>query len=92
MHPHELEEIEYRSGPVLWDATPGVCCAAYHLGACDHTEAWDSDFYAEEEARWRAEKPRRGRRPGCRPRRMAGGGGGPPGRDCRGPLLMGATT
>lgn len=57
MHPHELEEIEYRSGPVLWDATPGVCCAAYQLGACDHTEAWDSDFYAEEEARWRAENP-----------------------------------
>lgn len=26
------------SGP-LWDATPGVCCAAFQLGACAHTEA-----------------------------------------------------
>jgi len=25
--------------PVLWDATPGACCAAYQLGACSHTEA-----------------------------------------------------
>lgn len=30
-------------GPRLWDATPGVCCAAYQLGACPHTEAYDYD-------------------------------------------------
>lgn len=28
-------------GPRLWDATPGVCCAAYQLGACPHTEGFD---------------------------------------------------
>lgn len=22
----------------LWDATPGVCCPAFQLGACEHTE------------------------------------------------------
>jgi hypothetical protein len=26
-------------GPSLWDADPGVCCAAFQLGACAHTEA-----------------------------------------------------
>lgn len=25
-------------GPVLWDADPDVCCAAFQLGACSHTE------------------------------------------------------
>ncbi len=25
-------------GPRLWDAGEGVCCAAYQLGACQHTE------------------------------------------------------
>jgi hypothetical protein len=40
-HPHELEEIEYATGPRLWDATPGVCCAAFQLGACEHTESFD---------------------------------------------------
>ncbi len=57
LHPHEIEEMEYRDGPKLWDADPDVCCAAYQLGACEHTEAWDSDFYAEEEAAWRRDNP-----------------------------------
>lgn len=29
--------------PVLWDATPGVCCAAFQLGACIHTE-YNDDY------------------------------------------------
>ena len=28
-------------GPRLWDADPGVCCAAFQLGACSHTESYD---------------------------------------------------
>lgn len=40
MHPHEIEEMEYRDGPKLWDADPDVCCAAAQLGACVHSEAW----------------------------------------------------
>jgi hypothetical protein len=35
-------EAEY--GPRLWDATPGVCCAAFQLGACPHTEGPDDDY------------------------------------------------
>lgn len=31
----------------LWDATPGVCCAAFQLGACPHTEAFDYEDEAE---------------------------------------------
>lgn len=55
-HPHEIEEAEFRSAPRLWDADPDVCCAAFQLGACPHTEddredptwgevfaAWDPD-------------------------------------------------
>lgn len=26
---------------LLWDADPGVCCAAFQLGACAHTESFD---------------------------------------------------
>lgn len=40
---HEMEEIEYRFGPRLWDAGEGVCCAAFQLGACSHTEDFDPD-------------------------------------------------
>lgn len=37
MHVHEIEELEYRFGPKLWDAGEGVCCAAYQLGGdCCH--------------------------------------------------------
>ena len=57
MNLHELEEIEFRNGPVLWDADPDVCCAAYQLGACSHTEAdaWEEapdleELTAEEHA------------------------------------------
>jgi hypothetical protein len=32
MNLHEIEEMEYRFGPKLWDAGEGVCCAAYQLG------------------------------------------------------------
>lgn len=28
----------------LWDADPDVCCAAFQLGACVHTEG-DNDLY-----------------------------------------------
>ena len=45
MNIHEAEEIEFGSGPRLWDADPSVCCAAFQLGACKHTE----DFEQEEE-------------------------------------------
>jgi hypothetical protein len=38
------EHQESLGGPVLWDASPGVCCAAFQLGACEHTE----DFYDED--------------------------------------------
>lgn len=58
----ELAEWERRldadgPGPRLWDAGEGVCCAAYQLGACCHTEADDAEFYAELEAEWRRENP-----------------------------------
>jgi hypothetical protein len=36
---HEAEEAEFTRGPRLWDADPDVCCAAFQLGACVHTEA-----------------------------------------------------
>ncbi len=59
MHPHEREEIEFRDSPVLWDATPGVCCAAFQLGACTHTEDHGEEAYealpAEERAALDAE-------------------------------------
>lgn len=49
MNLHEIEEREYREfyafGPRLWDANPDVCCAAYQLGACPHTEAFDPYDY-----------------------------------------------
>lgn len=43
--------------PAIWDATPGVCCAYYQLGACDHTEALVSEFFEELEADWRRDFP-----------------------------------
>lgn len=27
----------------LWDASPDVCCPAFQLGACAHTEDYDQD-------------------------------------------------
>ena len=36
-------EDEFGFGPRLWDADPDVCCAAFQLGACIHTEA-PSDY------------------------------------------------
>lgn len=39
----EQEEIDFRDGPILWDADPEVCCAAFQLGACEHTEAFQYD-------------------------------------------------
>jgi hypothetical protein len=44
---HEIEEAEFGRGPRLWDADPDVCCAAFQLGACVHTEA-DLDYGFEE--------------------------------------------
>ena len=29
--------------PLFWDADPDVCCAAYQLGACHHTEDFDQE-------------------------------------------------
>lgn len=43
MNLHEIEEMEFGFGPRLWDATPGVCCASFQLGACEHTESYDYD-------------------------------------------------
>ena len=45
----EREEIEFQFGPRLWDADPDVCCAAFQLGACEHTEVFDpSDLDGDE--------------------------------------------
>lgn len=46
LHPHLAEELTWRDGPVLWDADPDVCCAAFQLGACEHTEAVTDDDIA----------------------------------------------
>lgn len=57
-----LAELERRDeldgpGPRLWDADPDVCCAAFQLGACCHTEAMDEESIEEAEAAWRADCP-----------------------------------
>jgi hypothetical protein len=49
MNAHEIEEMEFGQGSRLWDAGEGVCCAAFQLGACPHTEG-DDGYYEEEEA------------------------------------------
>lgn len=36
-------DLDYRDMPRLWDADPDVCCAAFQLGACPHTEDYDED-------------------------------------------------
>ena len=41
-------------GPRLWDADPDVCCAAFQLGACPHTEA---DYDYEDMATLGADEP-----------------------------------
>jgi|JI10StandDraft_1071094.scaffolds.fasta_scaffold4399153_1 hypothetical protein len=55
-HPHLIEEMEMRDAPRLWDADPDVCCAAFQLGACPHTEAFDPFDFAEEFAEAEAEQ------------------------------------
>ena len=49
----EQEEADFGRGPILWDADPAVCCAAFQLGACPHTEGgfdqWE-DEAADEQA------------------------------------------
>lgn len=40
---HEQEERDFGRGPLLWDADPEVCCAAFQLGACIHTEGHEFD-------------------------------------------------
>lgn len=58
IHPHQQEELDQRFGSRLWDATPGVCCAAFQLGACAHTEAFDpADLTAEDLAEAAASDP-----------------------------------
>lgn len=47
MNLHEIEEREFGRGPILWDADPDVCCAAWQLGACPHTEG-PSEFDEED--------------------------------------------
>jgi hypothetical protein len=55
-HPDELEERDFGRGPALWDLgvqMGDVCCAAFQLGCCPHTEAADLDYeigLAESEA------------------------------------------
>jgi hypothetical protein len=39
---HEREEQEF-GRERLWDADPDVCCAAFQLGACRHTESYVGD-------------------------------------------------
>lgn len=41
---HEIDELEFGFGPRLWDADPDVCCAAFQLGACAHTESAYDDY------------------------------------------------
>lgn len=47
LHPHEIEERDFGRGPLLWDADPDVCCAAFQLGACVHTEAFSEEDWAD---------------------------------------------
>jgi len=47
LHPHLAEELAYRDGPRPWDADPDVCCAAFQLGACVHTETLTEDEIAD---------------------------------------------
>lgn len=48
-----MRDDDFEFGPKLWDATPGVCCAAFQLGACVHTESdlaqWDMAFEPDTE-------------------------------------------
>lgn len=51
IHPHEIEEQDFGRDGGLWDADPDVCCAAFQLGACEHTEGerYDDEVeYADE--------------------------------------------
>lgn len=57
---HEQEERDFGRGPQLWDADPDVCCAAFQLGACEHTEGPEAELTwaelgAEHDARFAAE-------------------------------------
>lgn len=58
MNMHEQEERDFGRGPLLWDADPDVCCAAFQLGACVHTEARSAEEAAEDDARWLEETTR----------------------------------
>lgn len=40
---HEIEEMEFGRHSGLWDASEGVCCAYFQLGACAHTEDFDPE-------------------------------------------------
>jgi hypothetical protein len=42
------DDLTMDFAPRLWDATPGVCCAAFQLGACAHTEAFDPYDYDDD--------------------------------------------
>jgi hypothetical protein len=44
----EIEERDFGRGPLLWDADPDVCCAAFQLGACPHTEGEDAEWDTED--------------------------------------------
>jgi hypothetical protein len=47
---HEIEELEFGRDGGLWDADPDVCCAAFQLGACAHTESYVDDQHDEDVA------------------------------------------
>jgi hypothetical protein len=49
MNQHEREEQEFGMGPKLWDAGEGVCCSAFQLGACAHTEAVEIEDNEDEQ-------------------------------------------
>lgn len=39
-----VEDQDFDIGPALWDAGEGVCCAAFQLGACAHTEGGEGGY------------------------------------------------
>lgn len=49
MNLHEIEEMEFGRDGGLWDAGEGVCCAAFQLGACSHTEGAQYEYEDEVE-------------------------------------------
>lgn len=49
---HEIEEQDFHFSERLWDAGEGVCCAAFQLGACVHTESVEYEIAEIEATPW----------------------------------------